>query len=188
MACTRINGVVSEASSFNFGDDAAKVRACLSETTRRLGKESVPKEEGSDDDDEGGVQDGVMNRVVERIGVKTGNDLIDQYEPIYWGTAFAFTFSYYCGFPDMPACTHKPRHRRRADAPRIETGDWVRTMSRRIEASLSQDYSFGFVSWNYHFRSELNLSRSLYAYERKKTAVIRVRNSHRSLWRRALLR
>ena len=61
---------------------------------------------------------------------------------------------------------HKKRFRRAADAPRIETGDWVRTMSRRIEASVARDYSFGFVSWNYMFRSSLNLSQSLYAYER----------------------
>ena len=67
----------------------------------------------------------------------------------------------------MPAFAHKKRFRRAADAPRIETGDWVRTMSRRIEASVARDYSFGFVSWNYMFRSSLNLSQSLYAYERK---------------------
>ena len=168
MACTRINGVVGEASSFNLGDDAARVRSCLSETTRRLGKEFKPSGSDSDGEADGGVDDGAgSHRVVDRIGVKTGSHLIDQYEPVYWGTAFAFTFSYYCGFPDMPAFLHKPRHRRPADAPRIETGDWVKTMSRRIEASVCQDYTFGYVSWNWHFRSELNLSRSLYAYERK---------------------
>ena len=167
MACTRMNGVVGEVSSSNLVDDAANVRACLRETTRRLGKECAPAAGDSDDVVDNVDQEGVMNRVVERVGVKAGNNLIDQFEPMYWGTAFAFTFSYYCGFPDMPAFTHKPRYRRPADAPRIETGEWVRTMSRRIEASLSRDYSFGFVSWNYHFRSDLNLSRSMYAYERK---------------------
>ena len=96
MACTRINAVVGEASSSSLGDDAAKVRACLSETTRRLGKEIVPSERGgSDDDGESDDQDGFANRVIECLGVKTGNNLIDQYEPMYWGTAFAFTFSYF---------------------------------------------------------------------------------------------
>ena len=66
----------------------------------------------------------------------------------------------------MPAFAHKKRFRRSADAPRIETGEWVRTMSRRIEASVARDYSFLFVSWNYMIRSSLNLSQSLYAYER----------------------
>ena len=28
--------------------------------------------------------------VVERIGVRTGNFMIDQYEPYYWGCAFVF--------------------------------------------------------------------------------------------------
>ena len=77
-----------------------------------------------------------------------------------------FIFTYNCGYPDMPAFAHKTRFRRSSDAPRIETGEWVRTMSRRIEASVSRDYSFGFVSWNYMFRSSLKLSQSLYAYER----------------------
>ena len=40
-------------------------------------------------------------------------------------------------------------------------------MSRRIEASVSRDWTFGFVTWNYLFRSSVNLTRSVYAYERK---------------------
>lgn len=165
MACTRMNAVVSEVSSLNQGDDAAKLTACLTAITRNLKKGVLPpgndRGDGSDDD----VSQDAADQIVERIGVKAGNDLIDQYEPIYWGTAFAFTFSYYGGFPDMPAFTHKPRHRR--SGPRIETAEWVRTMSRRIEASLSQDYTFGYVSWNYHFRSELNLSRSMLGYDKR---------------------
>ena len=51
-----------------------------------------------------------------------------------------FMFTYNCGYPDMPAFAHKTRFRRSSDAPRIETGEWVRTMSRRIEASVVRDY------------------------------------------------
>ena len=43
----------------------------------------------------------------------------------------------------------RPRHRRTEDAPRIETAAWVQAMSRRIEASVSRDRPFGFVTWNY---------------------------------------
>ena len=43
----------------------------------------------------------------------------------------------------------------------------MKTMSRRIEASVSRDWSFGFVTWSDLFRSTVNLSRSIYAYERK---------------------
>jgi hypothetical protein len=35
---------------------------------------------------------GTDNVIVERIGVRTGNAMIDQYEPYYWGVAFAFYF------------------------------------------------------------------------------------------------
>ena len=68
--------------------------------------------------------------------------------------------------PDPPAFMRRPRHRRSDDAPRVEISDWVRIMARRCEASLQNDCSFGFVSWNYFFRSAVNLSRTTYAYER----------------------
>ena len=67
----------------------------------------------------------------------------------------------------MPAFAKHPRHRRDDSAPRIDTEDWVRIMSRRVEASVARDWTFGFVTWNYTFRSSVNLTRSLYAYERK---------------------
>ena len=75
-------------------------------------------------------------------------------------------FAYNAGFPDMPKFACQPRHRRTDDAPRIETGAWVKAMSRRIEASVSRDSLFGFVTWSYLFRSSVNLSHSSYAYER----------------------
>ena len=38
---------------------------------------------------------------------------------------------------------------------------------RRAEASVAKDWTFGFVTWMYLFMSSLNLTRSIYAYERK---------------------
>ena len=70
--------------------------------------------------------------------------------------------------PDPPAFMKRPRHRRQGDAPRVEISDWVRITARRCEASLQKDVSFGFVSWNYFFRAAVNLSRTTYAYERRK--------------------
>ena len=43
---------------------------------------------------------------------------------------------------------------------------WVQAMARRIEAQMQRDWHFGFVSWNYLFRSAINLSRTLFSYER----------------------
>ena len=44
--------------------------------------------------------------------------------------------------------------------------DMVWARSFRVESSVSRDWSFGFVTWNYVFRSAVNLSQSVYAYER----------------------
>ena len=92
--------------------------------------------------------------------------MIDQFVPIYFRIAFAFIFTYNAGMPDMPAWAKRSRHRRATDAPRIEADAWVQAMSRRVEASVSRDWNFGFVTWNYLFRSSVNLSSSVYAYER----------------------
>ena len=59
-----------------------------------------------------------------------------------------FMFTYKAGSPDMPKLARCPRHRRTEDAFRIETAAWVHAMSRRIEASVSRDSLFGFVTWN----------------------------------------
>ena len=85
----------------------------------------------------------------ERVEVKAGNDMIDQFQPWHFGVAFSFIFSYCTGMPDMPAFMKRPRYRRKDDAPRIEAAAWVKAMSRRIEASVSRDWSFGVVTWNY---------------------------------------
>ena len=90
--------------------------------------------------------------------------MLDQFKPWYFGVAFAFVFKYCTGMPDMPAFMKQPRYRRDEDAPYVEAPLWVRIMSRRVEAQVARDWSFGFVSWNYVFRSAVNLSRTWYAY------------------------
>ena len=42
----------------------------------------------------------------------------------------------------------------------------MRIMGRRVEAQISRDWNFGFVSWNYVFRSSLNMSRNIFAFDR----------------------
>ena len=98
--------------------------------------------------------------------MSTGNVMIDQFQPWFFGVAFAFLFKYCTGMPDIPEYFEKERYRRDEDAPRIEGPLWVRVMARRVEAQLSRDWHFGFVTWNYLFRSSVNLSRSFFSYER----------------------
>ena len=90
-----------------------------------------------------------QNKKVERLRVATGNVMLDQFEPWYFGVAFAFLFKYCTCMPDMPAFMKKPRYRRFEDAPRIETNLWVKVMARRVEAQINRDWHFGFVveSW-----------------------------------------
>ena len=38
-------------------------------------------------------------------------------------------------------------------------------MSRRVESQLVRDWTFGYTTWNVLFRSAVNLSRSVYAYD-----------------------
>ena len=105
---------------------------------------------------------------VKRVALITGNQLFDQFEPWYFGVAYAFTFKFCTGMPDMPVFSPKPRYRRTETAPRLEASEWIKATSRRAEAQLKRDWLLGFAQWNYLFRSTINLSRTFYSYETKK--------------------
>jgi len=104
---------------------------------------------------------------VQRLAIMSGSQMIDQFTPWYFGVAFAFVFKFCTGMPDGPAFMEQERYRRGRDAPRIEIGLWARTMARRVEAQLCRDWHFGFVTWNYLFRTSINLSRTVMSYETK---------------------
>ena len=97
LSVLRMSAVVFEKSTFDAGDEPAQVRACVENTVRKLKREVVSVEMKSDNDhvvvDSADAEiSRTDNVVVERIGVQTGNSMIDQYEPYYWGCAFAFYF------------------------------------------------------------------------------------------------
>ena len=97
MNVFRINAVVSEQSTSDVGDEPAQVRACLENTVRKLQKDVACDKVMSECERPLTVSaedsaSGTDNVVVERIAVRTGNAMIDQYEPYYWGVAFAFYF------------------------------------------------------------------------------------------------
>ena len=100
---------------------------------------------------EDGVASEDENIGIERIGVKTGNCLIDQVEFVYFGSACSLNVCYNCRFHDMPACAKHERYRRHEDAPRLETLERVRAM---FQAAIKRwllkggvhvitDYNFG---------------------------------------------
>ena len=84
--------------------------------------------------------------------LRTGNRLLDQFRPQYFGFAFPYVFKFCTGMPDPPVWSDVARYRRNSSAPRVELQEWVQIMARRCEAQLCRDWVFGFAAWNLHFR------------------------------------
>ena len=93
--------------------------------------------------------------------LQTGNKLLDQFRPEYFGFAFPYVFKFCTGMPDPPVWSQTERHRRDKEAPRVELQEWVQIMARRCEAQIGRDWVFGFAAWNLYFRSCLNLTRNI---------------------------
>ena len=136
------NAVVGERTSVGMADvNAQHVSALQATAARSQGPETV--EEAAE------------------FMLRTGNRLLDQFRPQYFGFAFPYVFKFCTGMPDPPAWSAVERYRRDESAPRVELQDWVQIMARRCEAQVCRDWVFGFASWNLYFRSALNLSRNL---------------------------
>ena len=93
------------------------------------------------------------------------SEMIDQFEPWYFGVAFAFCFKYCTGMPDLKFLDKVKRHRRNGDAPLVDLSLWTKIITRRCEKALSNSWDLGFCMSNLLFRSKLNMSRSLFALE-----------------------
>ena len=100
-----------------------------------------------------------------RFVMSAGSAMQPQFKPWYFGVAFAFLFKYCTGMPDMPEWSAEPRHRRKADAPRVDLSLWVKLMTRRVEQQVKRDWLLGFTMGNVLFRSMLNQCRTVYSYE-----------------------
>ena len=155
MSLRRPNAVVLEKSVLDATDYEAQRIAAVQALAE------VPEE---DLQDQGSEQD---EGPAPEQDVIASNQAIDQFAPWYFGVAFAYLFQYCTAMPDPPTWgTYKDRRwRRGADAPRVPLHDWVRLMSRRVESQLTRDWTFGYTTWNVLFRSAVNLSRSVYAYD-----------------------
>ena len=93
------------------------------------------------------------------------NEMMDQFEPWYFGVAFAFCFKYCTGMPDLRFFDQVKRHRRHDDAPLVDLQLWSKIITRRCEKALSSSWDLGFSISNLLFRSKMNMSRSLFAFE-----------------------
>ena len=161
-----VNGrpVVSNASSRPLGLVADAAGRPASRPIRILNGKAVPAPLKGGKADEGkGSAAAEPSNTKNTYVLTSGSAMLDQFEPWYFGVAYAFLFKYCTGMPDMPEWSKHPRYRRPESAPRIPTSLWVRVMSRRVEAQFARDWGFGYASWNFLFRSAINLSRTLYS-------------------------
>ena len=108
-------------------------------------------------------------RSAETFVVRTGNTLLDQFQPRYFAIAFAFCFKYGTACPDVVNTTAQDRQKSRRQirdpqSPMVDIHAWAASMGRRVEAQFRRDWNFGFVLWNYLFRTMVNMQGSTFLY------------------------
>ena len=99
-----------------------------------------------------------------------GNDMLNQFHSWYFGVAFAFCFKYCTGIPDLTLFGKVSRDRRKDGKPQVDLQLWCKIITRRCEKALSNSWDLGFCMSSLLFRSKLNMSRSLYAFENERRA------------------
>ena len=98
--------------------------------------------------------------------LSTGTPMTDQFEPWYFGVAFAFCFKYCVGMPDLPEFAQRPRHRRQSAAPRVPLELKVKLIGRRVESQLRRDWLLQFSTGNLLFRHAVNMAKTLYSSQK----------------------
>ena len=113
------------------------------------------------------------DKVAETLEVRTGNLLMDQFQPLYFATAFSFCFKHGTACPDVQnskAATHKDdqhvgrRRSRNPGAPKVEIFEYAAGIQRRAETQFRRDWTFGFTLWNYLFRTMVNTQHNAFMY------------------------
>ncbi len=154
FAAQRPRAVVTEGESLDKQDQNAIGFAALTSLQEQDREQAPPPPE---------------ERRADTLVVRTGNALVDQFQPRYFAIAFAFCFKYGTACPDVFNTTalEQQRSRRRERDPRspmVSIHEWAAGMGRRVEAQFRRDWNFGFVLQNYLFRTMVNLQGSAYLY------------------------
>ncbi len=132
MAADKPNGVVLEKSSYDDADINASRIPALQLLSRKLGEEPEASESCGEEDSSSDASESekehtessatgkrlqavaAERKKVASFAVHTGNAMMDQFEPWYFGVAFAFLFKYCTGMPDLPSFSRKPRFKETA--------------------------------------------------------------------------
>ncbi|CAJ1456522.1 unnamed protein product, partial [Effrenium voratum] len=104
-------------------------------------------------------------KALRSLEVRTGNQLVDQFQPLYFAVAFCFCFKFGTARPDVKnEVKGEARDSRRAPgAPQVDIHAWAAAMQRRVESQFRRDWNFGSI-WNYIFRTAVNLQKNVYMY------------------------
>ena len=107
------------------------------------------------------LSDDISLPIVPEVEVCTGNRLVDQFQPHYFAMAFPFCFKFATARPDVRnslAASEGLSRRLSADtdAPEVDVFKWAGAMVRRVETQFRRDWNFGFLLWNYLFRTLVN--------------------------------
>lgn len=115
-----------------------------------------------------------LDRAMLRVEMRTGNQLVDQFNSGYMALAFPFLFPHETARPDVvnhcrqqqvhegnPAIVWADRQRGPIKVPIME---WAACMQRRVEAQFRRDWTFLFTVWNYLFRTLVNLQKNTYMF------------------------
>lgn len=110
------------------------------------------------------------NMQQQNMEIRTGNILVDQFQPYYFAVAFCFCFQYATACPDvanttMPNDQRKSRRKERdPQAPSLQIFEWAASIQRRVETQFRRDWNFGFTLWNYIFRTMVNTAGNSYLF------------------------
>ncbi|CAE7250581.1 pfh1, partial [Symbiodinium natans] len=171
FAAQRARAVVPEGWSVDRQDQNAAGVLALNELAEQLREAEDP---GLHQSPETREEAAPRDKVAQTFEVRTGNKFIDQFQPMYFATAFCFCFKHATACPDIQktnaaqdsnaAGAATRRRSRDAKAPEVFIYDWAAAMLRRVETQFRRDWTFGFTVWNYIFRTMINLQKNTYMY------------------------
>ncbi len=99
--------------------------------------------------------------VFSQLSLRTGSELIDQFQGNYIPRVFNLTLPWCVGGPDFPG---RQRVRRAsANAPSVNLEAFTEMMARRVEAQVRWDWDFNPAVWSLCFATKVNLGVSLAA-------------------------
>lgn len=93
------------------------------------------------------------------VATVTTGSAVDQWQPTFILSAYAFLFPFHIGAPDLrkPGGGHNQDRRKDKDMVVDFKEDWMPCILRRAEGQFRRDITFPFALWNLAFRQTINM-------------------------------